>query len=95
MESKQTTTWYKVRWEEIIEVEVIEELPKSLRILYINGRQQTIEKVVRDSTYEKYFKTREEAKDSIINGMKNEITLAENTLKSKQLKLAKFLNSGE
>lgn len=94
MEHKKTTTWYMARLGEITEVEVIEELPKSLRISYVNNTIKTCEKVVRDNSYEKYFKTRKEAKESIIDGIKNEIIQAENNLKSKQVKLAIFLKIG-
>ncbi len=93
MESKQTTTWYKTCFEVITEVEVIEELPKSLKI-YNKYRSRNFQ-IVRNNSYEKYFKTREEAKDSIIEDIKKYIENAEKSLRYQQEKLAKFLNSGK
>jgi hypothetical protein len=84
MSTKQTTTWYMARWERIHEVQVVKKLPKSLVILhrqfYLNGRDKVVEKTVRDSSYEKYFPTYDEAKNYILDGMKAKIKSLEEEL---------------
>lgn len=99
MESKQTTTWYMARWGQITEVEVIKKLPKSLvikqRRFKIIGDDPFIETTVRNTAYEKYFETKSEARDFIIKELQTDVANAEKDLSDAQLKLAKFLNSGE
>lgn len=99
MESKQTTTWYLARWGQITEVEVIKKLPKSLvikqRRFKALGNDAFIEKTVRNTSYEKYFETKAEARDFIIKELQNDVANAAKDLTDAQLNLAKFLNSGE
>jgi hypothetical protein len=90
--TKQTATWYKTCSGQISEVVVVKELPKSRVIEYRSFGGKTFEKTVRDNSYEKYFRTYAEAKDSIIEEAKQKILEAESKLKRAQLKLSKLMN---